>query len=299
MTRAEALVNAHRRLTDAAIPAAEARTEAMLLLRHTTNLSREELFLRPGVSLTDSEAERFGTAIARRARREPLAYITGNRDFYGLTFAVTPDVLIPRPETEGVVEAVLDLVCRKIGSPPTPNPGGWGASDILDLCTGSGCIAIALAVHAPDARITATDISDRALTVARANAEAHGVADRVTLLSGDLFVPVPPGTRFAVIASNPPYIAPDEIAELEPEVRDFEPRIALGVHADALHFYRRIGFESPVYLAEGGSVVVEVGQGQSDAVSGLFRDAGFTNICVLPDLAGIPRVIAATAYRRP
>ncbi|MBC8135856.1 MAG: peptide chain release factor N(5)-glutamine methyltransferase [Fibrella sp.] len=292
MTRAEALADAHRQLADAAIPPTEARTEAILLLRHTTNLSREELLLRPDVPLIETESQRFGAAIARRANREPLAYITGTRDFYGLPFSVTSDVLIPRPETEGVVESALNL----ISSPPAPDSGD--TVNILDLCTGSGCIAVAVAIHAPDAHITATDISPSALTVACSNAERHGVADRVRFLQGDLFAPLPSGIQFAVIASNPPYIAPNEIERLEPEVRDFEPRIALGVHADALHFYRRIATESPAYLVENGRVVVEVGLGQGEAVGELFRHAGFAEVSILPDLAGIPRIVIATGYRR-
>ncbi len=343
MTRADALADARRQLAAADIPVEESHVEAVLLLCHAANLSREELFLRPDVPLTGGESERFGATIARRARREPLAYITGAREFYGLTFTVTPAVLIPRPETEGVVEAVLDFLIPAAltphpspsegrgepegdagdatlpGSPsseaagtavpkaatpsgsPLPSEGeGWGvrANAVLDLCTGSGCIAVAVAVHLPEARITATDISGDALAVARSNAERHRVADRITFLSGDLFAPLPPGARFAVIASNPPYIAPDEIERLEPEVRDFEPRVALGVHADALHFYRRIASESPAYLEENGRVVVEVGFGQSEAVCRLFLDAGFADVSALPDLAGIPRVVVATGYRK-
>jgi release factor glutamine methyltransferase len=324
VTRAEALTGGYKRLVTAGIPTAEARLESNLLLRHATNLSREELFLRPDVPLTDSEHERFNTIIARRAAREPLAYITGTRDFYGLTFAVTPDVLIPRPETEGVVEAVLALVPEALTPGPSPSEGRGGggsqtlpcassdfplppkgegpgvrAPKILDLCTGSGCIAVAVAVHAPYARISATDISTNALVVAESNANRHGVTDRVSFIPGDLFAPVPPGARFAVIASNPPYIAPDAIEHLEPEVRDYEPRIALGVDPDDLYFYRRIASESPPPSRRWGGVVVEVGQGQAEAVRELFRDAGFTDVSVLPDLAGIPRVVVAKEHREP
>lgn len=278
MTRAEALANAQQKFSGAGIPPAEARMEAILLLRLATKTTREELFLRPDVLLTGGESERFDAFTRRRANREPLAYIIGTREFYGLTFAVTPDVLIPRPETEGVVDAVLAFS---------------SAAKILDLCTGSGCIAVAVAVHSPLARITATDISKKALAVARSNAERHRVTDRVSFLPGDLFAPIPPGAKFDVIASNPPYIAPNEIERLEPEVRDYEPRIALGIDADALSFYRRIAGQSSAYLAEQGGVVVEVGQGQADAVCVLFHDAGFADVSVIPDLAGIPRVVVA------
>lgn len=298
MTRAEALANAYRQLTEAGIPTTETRTEATLLLRHATGLSREELFLRPDVPLTDDESERFDASIRRRANREPLAYITGTRDFYGLTFAVTPDVLIPRPETEGVVDAVLSLTAVTL-TPGTQRVPGVRTYEILDLCTGSGCITIAIAVHLTYACITATDISAGALAVARSNAERYGVSNRVSFLMGDLFAPILPGSQFDVIASNPPYIAPEEIEQLEPEVRDFEPRIALGIDADDLHFYRRIARESPAYLTVQGGVVVEVGQGQADPVCELFHAAGFADVSTVPDLAGIPRVVIAKSYREP
>ncbi len=283
MTRGEAVSDAQRRLATAGIPPAEARTEAVLLLRHTTGISREELLLRPDMALTNHQAEQFQAAVERRADREPLAYITGTRDFYGLTFTVTPAVLIPRPETEGVVEAVLEAV-------PTNKPG----ARILDLCTGSGAIAVAVAVHRPQARIVATDLSTDALRVAHENANRYGVAERVSFLTGDLFSAVSSETRFAVIASNPPYIGPDEIEKLEPEVRDFEPRIALGVHPDALRFYRRIASESTAFLLPDGVVIVEVGQGQAEPVCELFRAAGFIDVHALPDLAGILRVVIAS-----
>lgn len=278
MTRAESLANATKRLADAGIAPTDARTEATLLLRFTANVSREELFLRPDAALSPAETDAYETAVTRRATREPLAYITGTREFYGLTFAVTPDVLVPRPETEGVVEQVL------AGSP----------ARVLDLCTGSGAIAVAVAVHVLAAQVTATDISEAALAVAQANAARHGVADRVTFACGDLFAPVSPVSRFDVIAANPPYIAPADIEMLEPEVRDFEPRIALGVHADALQFYRRIAGESGAFLAaEGGRVVVEVGYGQADAVRELFAASGFADVQAFPDLSGILRIVVA------
>ncbi len=286
MTRGEAVADAARRLREAGIPPRDARAEATTLLRHAALVTREELFLRPEVPLTEPDALHYETLIARRARREPLAYITGTREFYGLSLTVTPDVLIPRPETEGVVEAVIAAEREE----------GVGADfSVLDLCTGSGAIAVAVAVRLPEARIVATDLSETALVVAAANARRHGVADRVTLLAGDLFAPVPTGMRFTVVAANPPYIAPVEIEELEPEVRDFEPRLALGVHTDALHFYRRIAAESRGYLRDGGRAVVEVGRGQAEAVTGFFRSAGFAEVDVIPDLAGIDRVVVACA----
>ncbi|MBC8142230.1 MAG: peptide chain release factor N(5)-glutamine methyltransferase [Armatimonadetes bacterium] len=282
MTRAEALANASERLARAGIAPADARAEAALLLRFTASVSREELFLRPAALLSLTDAGRYEAAITRRERREPLAYILGTREFYGLTFAVTPDVLVPRPETEGVVDAVLG----------TPRPARRPFR-VLDLCAGSGAIAVAVAVHAPTVQVVAADISEAALAIARANAARHGIADRVTFLVGDLFAPVPPGSRFDCVAANPPYIAPSEIETLEPEVRDYEPRIALGVHADALSFYRRIAAESGAFLAPDGRVVVEVGQRQADDVCELFVQNGFAGVEVFPDLSGILRVVVA------
>lgn len=277
MTRAESLTNAVARLIRAGIAPADARTEAALLLRFAANLSREELFLRPAAPLSPDDVAAYEADISRRAAREPLSYITGTREFYGLTLAVSPAVLVPRPETEGVVEGVL------AGNP----------TRVLDLCTGSGAIAVAVTVHAPTAQVVATDISDAAIAVAQTNADRHGVTSRVTFLRGDLFAPVPPDSRFDCIAANPPYIAPADIETLEPEVREWEPRIALGVHADALHFYRRIAGEAGAFLAHGGRVVVEVGQGQVNAVRELFAANGFADAQAFPDLAGIPRVVVA------
>ena len=276
-TRQTALNDAATQFIRAGIVPNDARAEAAILLRHVTGASREELFLRPHTVLDDADAEAFADLVARRAAREPLAYLVGTRDFYGLRFAVTPDVLIPRPETEGVVEQIV-----------AANP-----ETVLDLCTGSGAIAVAVAVALPAAHVWATDISDAALVVAKQNADRHGVAERLTFLAGDLFKPIPNGLRFAVIAANPPYIAPETVETLEPEVKNYEPRIALGVHSDALHFYRRIAGESAAFLTENGRVVVEVGYGQADAVRELFADAGFADVETFADLAGIPRVIVA------
>ena len=356
MTRAEGVASGTTRLRDAGIPPTDARAEAALLLRYVAGIAREELFLRPDLPLASETCIRYDATITRRAAREPLAYITGTRDFYGIPFVVTPAVLIPRPETEGVVDAVLATVYPpSFGCPLTPAGTLWvgrplsargdtakgltvtidapppatarlrevspladngrptqrvpagvrgqltaggqlnGEQTVLDLCTGSGAIAVAVAVCAPNARVTATDISDAALAVARINADRHGVAGRVTFLVGDLFAPIAPGARFAVVAANPPYIAPDVIETLEPEVR-FEPRIALGVHADALFFYRRIAAEAGAFLLPGGRVVVEVGQGQADAVCDLFRRAGFAGVETLADLSGILRVVVASGY---
>jgi len=274
------LLAATRRLSAAGIPDDESRREARLLLGHALGLTPEVLRMHSEREVDAGDAARFEEVVSRRAAREPLAYIVGRREFYGLTFAVTPAVLIPRPETEFVVEAAL------AAAPAT----------VLDVGTGSGCIAIAIAASLPGATVYAIDLSEEALEVARRNAERIGVADRVMFLHGDLLTPVRDSAPFDVIASNPPYIAPEEIERLEPEVRDWEPRLALGTHPNALHVYRRLAAEAPPLLAPGGRLIVEVGQGQADDVLRLWQEAGLTETRSIPDLAGIERVVTG---RRP
>jgi len=221
---------------------------------------------------------------ARRAAREPLAYIVGTRAFYGLDFLVSPAVLIPRPETEFVVDAVLEHVADR------------SDARIVDVGTGSGAIAVAVAVRKPNVLLWATDISFQALEIARRNVSRHAVDTRVRLIHGDLLGSTEGNAPFDVIASNPPYIAPEVIATLEPEVRDWEPVVALGVHSDTLHFYRRLAAEAPPLLRSGGLLVVEVGSGQADDVAALWRAAGLVEVRVTPDYAGIGRVVRG---RRP
>ncbi|MCX6368059.1 MAG: peptide chain release factor N(5)-glutamine methyltransferase [Armatimonadetes bacterium] len=279
------LIASTQRLTDAGIAADEARTEARLLLQHAFGLTREQLILRPDLELDSSVLEPL---LARRASREPLAYILGERGFYGLSFRVTPAVLIPRPETELLVEAVINLPAR-LGSPPS----GF-AKGLLDIGTGSGCIAVTLAKLLPDVQVWATDISEAALDVARENAARHGAA--VTFCLGDLLAPLPPEQRFEIVVSNPPYIAPADAKTLEPEVGVFEPHTALFdpiSGSDGLTLYRRLASEAPARLRPSGWLMVEVGQGQAEAVARLFADAGLTNIEVREDLAGTPRVVLA------
>lgn len=285
MTPEPLLRPALRRLAAAGIPEDEARAEARLLLAHALGVSREELRLRPDRALTEQEAARFDDLIARRERREPLAYLTGSREFYGLPFLVSSAVLIPRPETEFVVEAAL----RHIAGSPAPR--------IADVGTGSGCIAVTVAVHAPGARVWAIDLSPAALAVAAGNAARHGVAERLTFLQGDLLVPLAPFAPFDAIVSNPPYIAPGEIAALPPEVRDWEPRAALTTgDEDALLAYRRIAEDAPALLSPGGLLAVEVGQGQAEAVADLWRGVDLEEIAAIADYAGIARVV--TGVRR-
>jgi release factor glutamine methyltransferase len=268
-----------RRLTVAGIVPGEARLETRLLLSYASGISREEMHLRPDTPLSLTTIESFQALLVRRERREPLAYILGEREFYGLTFQVTPEVLIPRPETEFLVEAVIQTVKHQL----TPN--------LADIGTGSGVIAISFALQVPQATVFATDISSKALAIAQQNAARHQVTERVTFLDGDLLEPIRAEVPFDAIVSNPPYIAPQEIETLEIEVRDFEPRIALGIYPDALHFYRRLASGSPPLLAPGGILAVEVGQGQAKEVVLLWQEAGFTEVTTVKDYAGIERVV--------
>jgi len=221
--------------------------------------------------------------VQRRLAGEPIQYITGQAEFYGLPFSVNRDVLIPRPETEHAVEKALELAAR------------FRAPRVLDVGTGSGAIAVALATRLPEARITATDLSTAALAVARTNASRNGVAGRIRFLDGDLLVPVA-GEEFDIVISNPPYIAPTEQAALAVEVREFEPALALFAGEDGLGIYRRLIPQAFAGLISGGFAVLEIGYGQDGAVRALLAQAGFAEIGFTADLQGIARVAAA---RRP
>ena len=220
--------------------------------------------------------------VARRAAREPLAYIVGRREFYSLELAVRPGVLVPRPETETLVEAALDFLRRR------------PQAAVLDLATGSGAIAIAIAMHAPGARMVASDVSKVSLEVAAENARRHGCADRIALRTGDCWAALEESRApFDLIVSNPPYVSDQELRTLAPEVRDFEPRVALAGGRDGLEFYRRIAGGLPRWLAGGGEVMLEVGAGQAEAVETMMRGAGCAPRSRVRDLAGVERVVRA------
>jgi release factor glutamine methyltransferase len=235
--------------------------------------------------LDDQGQSSFEQSIERRILREPLQYITGTQDFWGLPFSVTPDVLIPRPETEFVVEAALKAV------------SGLDTPVIVDLCTGSGCIAISLAKELPKARIFATDRSDRAVYMARENARKNGVADRIRFLEGDLFGPLEEMDlrgRIDGIAANPPYVRSGELTTLQPEVRDFEPEMALIAGPEGTEIAERIIHQAPEYLKPGGLLIMEMGIGQAAALRKIIEHTHqFGPIEIVKDLAGIERVITA------
>lgn len=254
-----------------------ARRDAEVLALHLIQRDRAFLIAHPEAKLSAAGAVRYYALIERRLGGEPIQYITGETEFYGLPFRVNRDVLIPRPETEHLVEKALALAA------------GFTKPRILDVGTGSGAIAVALAAHLPDASVTAIDLSRAALAVARGNAERNGVANRVRFLEGDLLAPVA-HQQFEIVVSNPPYVAESDRDSLSVEVRNFEPSLALFA-GNGLEIYRRLIPDARAALVAGGFLAVEVGFGQAAAVKGLFDEAGFRQIESIDDLQGIARVI--------
>ena len=232
------------------------RLDAQILLAHVMGCPKIELIARSNDEPTDDERTRFKELIRQRVEGWPVAYLVGHRDFFLLSFEVSPAVLVPRPDTETLVELAL----RTVKGNPT----------ILDLGTGSGCIAVSLAHQCKGATVTAIDVSPDAIDIAKRNAVRHGVGNRITFLTGDLFAPLS-GSPFDLIVSNPPYISHAELADLPADVREHEPRVALDGGPDGLAFYRRIANEASAFLKSGGSVMVEIGWTQEPAVRALFE----------------------------
>ena len=257
-----------------------ARLESEGLLAHVLKCARIELIARSLEQPAEADRTAFRELIKRRVDGWPVAYLVGEKEFYLLKYEVSPAVLIPRPETETLVLEALRLL------KPQREPA------VLDLGTGSGCIAVSIAHQKKDAQVTAVDISPDALDVARRNVVRHGVAKRVAFLQGDLFGPLPAGSEFHLIVSNPPYVTPGELAALAPDVRDHEPRLALDGGPDGLAFYRRIAGGLGTFLKPGGSLVVEIGATQEAAVRGLFEQQPELEVGpTLKDGAGLPRVV--------
>ena len=268
---------------------------AELLLMHTLGRDRTWLYTHPEAELETSLAREYFALIARRAAGEPTQYLTGKQEFWGLEFEVNPDVLIPRPETEHVIEVALErLGARGIKidmRTGEPSP----ALRIADVGTGSGCLAVILAHELPHVEIFATDISAPALGVARRNAARHGVSSRVHFLEGDLLKPLsaPPGS-FDLIVSNPPYVAQDDAATLAREVRDHEPHTALFGGRSGIEMYERLVQQAGELLRSGGVLVLELGYDSAQPVRAiLVAQRHWVNISVTNDLAGIPRVLSA------
>ena len=279
MTVEQALETARAKLAAAGVT--DSRLDAEHLLRHVSRWDAAALILGMRGDLSDTDQAAFERLVDARATRVPLQHLTGEQAFWRHVFRVTPDVLVPRPETELVVEAALEAV------------RGVTAPRIFDVGTGSGCIALSLAAERPDAVVHAVDLSPAALAVARDNAQRLGLADRVRFHEGDLLAPVADEPPFDVIASNPPYVGADELASLAPEVRDHEPRMALTPPGDRASVYRRLAAAAADHLAPGGVLIVEIGQGMEAEVARVFTEAGLEVVRVLPDLQGIPRTVVA------
>ncbi|HEX8476657.1 MAG TPA: peptide chain release factor N(5)-glutamine methyltransferase [Pyrinomonadaceae bacterium] len=280
MTITEAIAEGALVLGDAGVP--KARREAGSLLAHALTCDRTFLITHDADALDTDALAQFRELVRRRATGEPFQYITGEQDFYGLAFEVTHDVLIPRPETELLVETALELLRE------TPAPL------VCDVGTGSGCIVVAFLHERHDARAYAIDVSAAALHVAARNAARHGASERLQLFESDCFAALEAndGLRFAAILSNPPYVAERDIAGLQREVREHEPRVALTPGGDGLRVVRRLLADAPRFLDAGGYLLFEIGFNQHEAVADLIDPRTWTLLDVHKDLQGIPRIVA-------
>lgn len=280
MTVLDLLAEAAARLRDARVPTPE--LDAELLLRHVLGWDRSRMVTEAGTAVTTADEAKFRALVDERSVRRPLQHITGRQWFWKHEFVVTPAVLIPRPETELIVEAALDLL-RSVERPV-----------IVDVGTGSGCIALSLAAERPDATVLGTDVSSDALRVAATNRERLGL-EQVDFRDGDLLEPVHDLVgRVDLVASNPPYVREGD--PLSPEVRDHEPALALFPPGDEFAVYRRLAPQAAESLRSGGFLLLEVGRGMADGVRRIVEEAGFEVVRVIEDLQGIPRTVIA---RRP
>ena len=266
----------------------DANREAEIIVSHCLGIDRTVLY-RDNPVINKGQLEKIDKFLKRRSKREPLQYILGYVDFYGLKIKVGKGVLIPRPETELLAEEAIKIVKREALS----------VMRILDLCTGSGCLALALAREFPDAKVYGTDTSENAIIYAKENAELNCI-NNVTFLEGNLFDPIaeliaryPSPVAFDLIVSNPPYIRRDDIKNLQLEIKDWEPVEALNGGEDGLDYYRAIIPGAKGYLKEGGYLILEIGAGQSREGRRIAEEAGFINISLIKDYAGIERIFVA------
>jgi release factor glutamine methyltransferase len=268
-----------------------ARLDAEVMLGHVLAMTTEQLVSMPDMPLTGEQTQRYEATVRRRLEREPVAYITGQQEFWSLDLHVTPDVLIPRPETERLVEVALTVATSRLHATPMR---------LLDIGTGSGAVAISLAKELASAKLWATDVSTAAVAIARGNAARNGVSEKIKFLCGDLFVPIDAAAgEFALIVANPPYIRGGEIAGLAPEVSHWEPRLALDGGTDGLDFYRRIAARASCYLALHGAVALEIGSDMGEAVAKLFdANGGYESANIFQDYAGRDRVVVAQKLRQ-
>jgi release factor glutamine methyltransferase len=275
----EALTRATAQLDASPDLRADAPRDALLLLLHTLGVTRAAMHADPNRLLTPEQQSNYEAAIHRRLTNEPIQYITGEQEFYSLALHVTPAVLIPRPETEHLVEAVIAEL-----DPSAP-------LRILDIGTGSGAIAIALAHHLPNAHLTAVDLSLAALEVAAENAARHNLTARIRFLESNLLEALPPGETFDAIVSNPPYVSTADTNTLHPQVRDHEPATALFAGSDGLAIYRRLIPQAHAALKPDGLLALEIGHDQRDAIAALL--SGWNELRFVDDLQQIPRVALA------
>lgn len=256
------------------------RLDTEILLAHTRKCARIQLYTNFDSPLTEDERARMRDLVKRRAQSEPVAYLVGHREFFGLDFKVTKDVLIPRPDTETLVLELLERA-KAVATPR-----------VLELCTGSGCIVVSAAANLPTASFVATDVSPAALQIARENAEKHQVAERIEFREGDLFSAVSSGVQFDLIVSNPPYVPEGEIAALDADVRDHEPMLALRAGADGMKCLSVIVEQAATFLVAGGWLLLETGIEQAPlTAAALNARADFTDTRIVKDLGGRPRVV--------
>ena len=259
------------------------RLQAELLLAHLLKMPRMKLYLNFDRGLTASAIDALRELIKRRGQREPLQHIVGSTSFCGFEISVNRHVLVPRPETEILAELGWQFLATRQSSIATA----------LDFCTGSGCIAIAIAAKYPAATIVATDISAEALGLAKQNAAVNQVAERIEFLTGDGLAAIPTASQFDLIVSNPPYISSAEIETLDPEVRDFDPRLALDGGADGLNFYRMLAAEAKPFLKPDGKIMVEFGDGQTEEIKRIFESEKWVVEAVQEDYSQRARILVA------
>jgi len=259
------------------------RHSAEMLLAHVLGVPRLKLFMEADRPASDLERAAFRDLVERASKHEPVDYLVGQAPFFSMMFKVTPAVLIPRPSTETIVEHIIQH-CRR-----TP---GFRAPVIADICTGSGIIAISLAKQIQEAQVVATDISGDALTIARENAQTHGVTDRIDFRQGDLLEPLK-FERVKYLVSNPPYISDAEFEQVLPNVKDYEPHLALRGGSDGLKFIRTLIAQSKQHIEVPGQVIIEIADSQKAVVMELAQQAGLENANILNDHEGLPRVLVA------
>ena len=277
------------------------RLSAELLLSHVLGLKRIELYTQFNKVVELEQLSQLRELVKRAGTHEPIAYLTGKKEFYSLEFEITKDCLIPRPETELLVERAIEFLRTRSDSPREmmASPISRGEQLVCDLCTGCACVAVAIARNFADCRLVATDISDAALAVAEQNVTKHGLTNRLKLLKGDLFEPIIPGlgtAKFDLIVCNPPYVSDSEFSKLANNVKDFEPKLALAAGPDGLDIIKRIIAQAGPFLKPAAALMLEIGNNQGAAVRNLLENSGnFTAITIEKDYSNLDRLAVATA----